>query len=142
MPFVPIPSSIPEQLLLAHGGKFAAASMRGRLQERGLQMLEVSSPEDVGDSNPALVLLDADLVESTSYQLKPTRDLVREMVGHLSPAAAELDCEPYLQRVTQLADRPTWAQQQVDLLRETGDRAEVVRRMVAMSRLSGAVATM
>ncbi len=63
MPFIPIPSSIPDQLLLVHGSKFAQTGMYATLQHRGLAMLEAASLEDVDGRRPALVLLDAEMLD-------------------------------------------------------------------------------
>lgn len=84
--------------------------------------------------------LEAEFVESQHYQLQPAREVVRNMVNLLTPAAHELGCADYLSRVPRIAARPTAADQQLAVLEETGDPAEVVRRMTAKSRISDEVA--
>jgi carboxylate-amine ligase len=83
--------------------------------------------------------LDAEVVESTSYELRPVREVIRDLVARLRPASRELDCEPYLQRMLLIADQPTWAQRQIDAFRQSGDRVDVVRQMTEASRLTGKV---
>ncbi len=79
--------------------------------------------------------LDAQLVDSTTYQLQPVRQFVHELVEALRPTAEQLSCWSYLERVQELTARPTWSEQQLRVLRETEDPAEVVRRMTECSRL-------
>ena len=43
----------------------------------------------------------------------------------------ELDCASYLEKVHDMADQPTGSVLQLQAFRETGNLAEVVRRMVA-----------
>jgi carboxylate-amine ligase len=83
--------------------------------------------------------LDAEVVESTSYELRPVREVIRDLVARLRPASRELDCEPYLERMLLIADQPTWAQRQIDAFRKSGDRVDVVRQMTEASRLTGKV---
>ncbi len=68
MPFIPIPSSIPDQLVLAHGDKFASAGLHETLGERGLVMQQVSTPADLRDSRVALLLLDAGMLETADLR--------------------------------------------------------------------------
>ena len=79
--------------------------------------------------------LDAKLVDSNMYRLQPAREVVREMVDTLRPAAEELECSEYLDRVLVMADQPTWSQRQVQIYEELGDPVELVRRMTDASRL-------
>ena len=80
--------------------------------------------------------LDAQLVDSDTYQLQPAREMVRRLVDQLKPTADALDCASYLERNLDLAARPTWAQRQVEILNRTGDARSVVREMTAASRLT------
>ena len=84
--------------------------------------------------------LDAEFVESQHYQLQPAREVVRNVVNLLTPVAHELGCAAFLSRVPEIAGRPTAANRQIAVLEETGDPAEVVRRMTAQSRISDEVA--
>ena len=47
------------------------------------------------------------------------------MIERLLPMAEELECTEHLRRVQAIADRPSWAEQQRQIHRETGDMAEV-----------------
>ncbi len=80
--------------------------------------------------------LDAQIVDSDTYQLRPAREMVRRLVDQLKPTADDLDCVSYLERNLDLAARPTWAQRQVEILDRTGDARSVVREMTAASRLT------
>ncbi len=64
MPFIPIPSSIPDQLLLVHGPKFAASGLCSALRDRGLAMLEALKPDVVTDQQVTLLLLDAEMLDT------------------------------------------------------------------------------
>ena len=75
--------------------------------------------------------LEASLVESETYRLKPVRETLHDLARQLRPTAERLDCMQYLDRLPALADRPTWAQRQLDMLKEVRDPAEVVRRMTS-----------
>ncbi|MDH3585211.1 MAG: YbdK family carboxylate-amine ligase [Phycisphaerae bacterium] len=80
--------------------------------------------------------LDAELVHATTYQQESARQIIRKIVDQLQFCAEDLGCLAYLNRAAEMADRPNWSQRQVDLLGETGDPAEVVRRMTDLSRIS------
>ena len=82
--------------------------------------------------------LEASLVESQTYRLVPVRRTLHELAHQLRPVAERLDCVAYLNRLPALADAPTWAQRQLDLLDEVGDPAEMVRRMTANCRVGRA----
>jgi hypothetical protein len=49
--------------------------------------------------------------------------------------AERLDCVSYLDHLSALADGPTWAQRQLDVLREVGEPAEMVRRLTGDCRV-------
>ena len=73
----------------------------------------------------------AQLVDSTSHNLKSVPQIAEELVEALLPMAEHLNCVAFLKRVLDMAHRPTWAQRQMDLLGRTGDPAEVVRHLIA-----------
>jgi carboxylate-amine ligase len=79
--------------------------------------------------------LDARLVDSDTFSLHPAREVARRLVDHLRPTARDLACETYLERAAAAAG-PTWAERQRELARQTGEPAEMIRRMSRMSRLS------
>jgi len=80
--------------------------------------------------------LDAHLVDSQMYGLQPARQLLRQLALELSPTAKELGCTEYLDRINRIAEQPTWAQKQVEIMNQSNDPVELVRQMTAQSRLS------
>ena len=82
--------------------------------------------------------LEAQLVDSFTHERSIAREVVRDLVELLRPTGTELDCTSYLERALVMAERPTWADHQLRLLRETGSPKEVVRRMTTLSRLTPA----
>lgn len=77
--------------------------------------------------------LEASLVGET-YRLEPVRRTLHALAAQLRPTAERLDCAAYLDRLPAMADRPTWAQQQLDLLKKVGDPAELVRQVTGNCR--------
>ena len=59
-----------------------------------------------------------------------------EIVEKLGPVADELQCVKYLQHCETIADRPSWADRQRELMAATGNAVDVVRRLCAESRIS------
>lgn len=80
--------------------------------------------------------LDAQLVDSNSYEVQSARDALRHLVDSLRPNAEQLGCVDHLEQALRLADRPGGSQRQLAVLNETGDPAEVVRRMTDQSRIT------
>jgi carboxylate-amine ligase len=78
----------------------------------------------------------AELVESYTYVAHPLGELVESMVTRLRPAADELGCKSYLERCLDITARPSWADRQRDILKRTGDPAEIVRQLTEESRIS------
>ena len=79
--------------------------------------------------------MDATLVDPTNRKSYPARQVVRELVERLGPTAEELGCGEALRSVLDMTERPNGAERQLAIHRETGDLAEVVRRMMEISRL-------
>lgn len=75
--------------------------------------------------------IEAQLVDSTSHNLKSVPQIAEELVDGLLPTAEHLNCVSFLKRVLDMVHRPTWAQRQMDLLIRTGDPATVVRHLIA-----------
>ena len=75
--------------------------------------------------------IEAQLVDSTSHNLKSVPQIAEELVDALLPTAEHLHCVSFLKRVLDMVHRPTWAQRQMDLLTRTGDPATVVRHLIA-----------
>lgn len=78
----------------------------------------------------------ASLVESPSYQASPTAEVVKGLAKRLEPTARELGCEEYLAGCPAIAAAPSWADRQLTLYDETGDPAEVVRRLTDLARVT------
>jgi carboxylate-amine ligase len=78
----------------------------------------------------------AQLVNSYTYEVQSVSEVVRRLIDRLHKTAEELDCVRYLEAVQGLADRPSAADAQKEILDETGDPAEIVRRLVLRSRVT------
>jgi carboxylate-amine ligase len=78
----------------------------------------------------------AKLVDTTTYESAPLDETVERLVKKLHTAAAELGCESYLAHCVQMARQPSAAQRQLDLMAETNDPREVVKRLLEASRVS------
>jgi glutamate---cysteine ligase / carboxylate-amine ligase len=76
------------------------------------------------------------LVDPVTHESRPVSGIAEGLVRCLWPIAEELECREHLQRVLGMATGPSWADRQLQLLEETGDPAEAVRRLTAMSRLT------
>lgn len=107
---------------------------------------EIDSGTYQHDSHPMMVRqnkwracrygLDAQLVDSYTYELASARERVLQLCDSLAPVATQLKCEEYLQRAREMAARPSGAQRQLEILNATEDPREVVRQRVEYSRLS------
>jgi len=78
----------------------------------------------------------AHLVNSYTYEVQSTPKVVAGLVEVLGDMAAELDCADYLQHTLTMAEGPSCADRQRQLLDDTGDAAEVVRILTAESRIT------
>ncbi len=79
----------------------------------------------------------AKLVDTYTYRVASVAGVVEQLLEDIEPAAAELGCEPYLAHCLAMARQPSAAQRQLDILAETGDPREVVRRLSEASRVTG-----
>ncbi len=77
----------------------------------------------------------AQLVNAYTHEVQPVSQIVANLVKWLTPAAEELDCLPYLTDCNRIATSDSWADRQRNILCETGDSKDVVRRLTAVSRL-------
>jgi carboxylate-amine ligase len=78
----------------------------------------------------------ARLVNPYTHNVQSLGQIVGTLIERLQPCAERLGCERELQRNQQIADTPSWADRQLHILTETGDRREIVRRMMRESRVS------
>jgi carboxylate-amine ligase len=79
--------------------------------------------------------LDAQLVDPSSRQSRPARQIIAALVEDLGATAEELDCRTYLDAIGGMIARPTGSERQRALFTRTGDLAEVVRQMIGQSEL-------
>jgi carboxylate-amine ligase len=79
---------------------------------------------------------EASLVNTYTFEVQTVSEAVEELLGRLRPTARQLGCAKYLEHVMDMARSPGWSDLQRSILDETNDRAEVVRRLSADSRLS------
>jgi carboxylate-amine ligase len=77
--------------------------------------------------------LEARLVHPYTFETKPARQVVHDMVARLRGTADELGCARELDSVLDMAERPTGSDLQLAAFDETHDTAEVVRRMLELS---------
>ena len=77
----------------------------------------------------------AKLVDTDTYASASVEDTVAHLVGLLRRTALELNCEKYLDHCVTMARTPSAAQLQLDLMAETKDPPEVVRRLVEEARV-------
>ncbi|MEM7311960.1 MAG: YbdK family carboxylate-amine ligase [Planctomycetota bacterium] len=82
---------------------------------------------------------EAQLVNSYSHKIQTVPEIAEFMVDRLGDTAKELGCYNYLCNIQEIANRPSWAQQQRDILDKTGKPEEVVRQLTEQSRISPAV---
>lgn len=78
----------------------------------------------------------AKLVDTLTYRAAPVTETVERLVEILHQPAEELDCESYLEHCVVMARNPSAAQRQLDLMEETRDPREVVRRLVEDARVT------
>jgi len=76
------------------------------------------------------------LVNTFSHEPRSVPLVVHSLVEHLMPTADELDCVRYIEHVRQIASLPSWADRQIQIMQETGDPREIVRRRTEQSRIS------
>jgi glutamate---cysteine ligase / carboxylate-amine ligase len=77
--------------------------------------------------------LEARLVDPTTFQSMPAREVVHSLADRLSERADELDCSGYLHGLHDLAEQPTGADLQLQAFEQTHNLAEVVRRGVMLT---------
>jgi carboxylate-amine ligase len=78
----------------------------------------------------------ARMVDAYSCQVQSVSEVTARLIERLTPTAENLGCAAYLQQVQDLADQPSWSDRQRAILRETGDPCEVLRRLMATSRIT------
>jgi glutamate---cysteine ligase / carboxylate-amine ligase len=79
---------------------------------------------------------EAVLVDPLTLEAAPARQVAAQLVGRLRPIAERLDCVGHLDHLLDMASGPSGSERQLALYEQTGDLAEVVRRLVKASRLT------
>ncbi len=77
----------------------------------------------------------AKLVNVKTFETQSVHSIVNSLIDYLQPVAKELNCQPYLERIREMASRPSWADRQLEIFRETDDPRQVVEQMVRRSRI-------
>ncbi len=77
----------------------------------------------------------AQLVNSYTFEVHTVSETVKLLIDKLTPTAEELGCLHYLKDTQRIADSPSWAQRQCDILKETNDPKEIVRQLTEQSRI-------
>lgn len=100
------------------------------------------------DSHPMMVRLNkwracrfglrAGLVDSFTYEVQTVQLIVRNLVNFLRPTAQELGCADELEHCLALAEGPSCADRQREILEQTGEPREVVNRLCRSARISEA----
>ncbi len=83
----------------------------------------------------------ATLVDTYSFEIRSVKQIVGELVEQLRPIADTLGCRGYLDYALEMAHSASWSERQIELLKETESRAEVVRTLSAVSRVSPPIST-
>ncbi len=76
------------------------------------------------------------LVDPHTFQSQPVPEVIDGLLKRLGPTAEDLGCAAWLERCRALAAAPNWADRQVSMLNELGDAQELVRRLIALARLT------
>jgi carboxylate-amine ligase len=79
--------------------------------------------------------LEAQLVDSKTYELHSARDTIRALVEKVRPAAEKLDSAHHLDHVLEMIKLPNWSQRQLDLLEKSKDPNQAISELVQLSRI-------
>jgi carboxylate-amine ligase len=83
----------------------------------------------------------AELVNAYTFEVQSVQEIVAELIERLRPDSRELDCENYLDYVGEMANSPSWSEKQLQILLESNDRSEIVRRLTERSRIAERTST-
>ncbi len=78
----------------------------------------------------------AELVNSYTYEVQPVARIIENLITRLHDTADELGCIKHLHALQGVVQRPSWSDAQKQILKQTGDPAEVVRQLSARSRIT------
>tara|TARA_Y100001934_G_scaffold282439_1_gene396181 strand:- start:141 stop:1265 length:1125 start_codon:yes stop_codon:yes gene_type:complete len=79
--------------------------------------------------------LDADIVDGITLECKTARERAADMVDTLGDTASALGCSKWLARILEMAKAPTAAERQLKLLEEKTTHADLVRELIAQTRV-------
>ena len=79
--------------------------------------------------------LSATLVDTFDYSEKTVPEITNRLVDNLRGIAQDLSCESELLFVKEIAGGIDWADRQREILQTTGKREEIVKQLVAQSRI-------
>lgn len=85
--------------------------------------------------------IEAELVDSYTYQTHPVSDIVSHLVEVLMPTAQALGCDHWLTKCETLTRNVSWSRRQLDLFHQTGNLQQVVCQLTDESRISELVRT-
>jgi carboxylate-amine ligase len=77
----------------------------------------------------------AQLVNSYTFEVQSVSQITSMLIDRLGPTAETLGCLNYLQQVQSIADGPSWADRQEDILEKTNSPEEIVRQLTVQSRM-------
>ncbi|MCA9239315.1 MAG: YbdK family carboxylate-amine ligase [Planctomycetales bacterium] len=77
----------------------------------------------------------AQLVDTYTFEVLPVSAVVARLIAKLRPAAEELHCVHHLEHCLRMADGPSAAERQLDILNTGGTREDIVRRLTQASRV-------
>ena len=78
----------------------------------------------------------ARLVNAQDYRVRTAKEVAHDLVDRLRDVAVDLGCESELLFVKEIAAGESWADQQRNILTQTGQASEIVRQLSSQSRLT------
>jgi carboxylate-amine ligase len=78
----------------------------------------------------------ARLVNTQDYRVQAVDQIADDMVDQLRAVAQDLDCEAELLSVRDIARGPSWSDRQREILKRTGQPAEIVRQLSQQARMA------
>jgi carboxylate-amine ligase len=74
--------------------------------------------------------MEARLVNTRDYGVIPVREAVKDLIDQLRRISQDLGCEAELLAAGELAKGPSWASRQREILRQTGEPAQIVEKLL------------